>query len=138
MVGYMLQVSDKVKELMTKTITQEDHTKAWNEVQTEFKCCGINNYTDWHGNPKYSNNTDLPNSCCANPPCNDGNHFGPGCYKAFVDYLEDHVYYVGAVGIAFAVIQVSLKCSTCIAVMEDIKYLAKLNCSVMLQLQDCR
>lgn len=113
---YVFQVSDTVKDLMHKTIKDADHIQAWNDVQLQFKCCGIYNYTDWYENPNY-NATVLPKSCCASPPCNSTNVWtrkgsNDGCLTEFVEWLRDHIYYVGAVGIAFAIIQVGLTLSS--------------------------
>ncbi|XP_059584192.1 tetraspanin-4 isoform X3 [Alligator mississippiensis] len=36
-------------------------TQAWDTVQTEFRCCGVQNFTDWF---EIQNATALPESCC--------------------------------------------------------------------------
>jgi len=99
--------------MMQKTIKNDEHMLAWNDIQHDFKCCGINSYSDWYVNPKYNESTTLPDSCCATPPCNSTNHYDAGkdhqggCLTKFTEWIQDHIYYVGAVGIAFAFIQVS-------------------------------
>jgi len=46
----------------------EGVTQTWGAIQTDFKCCGVNNYTDWAGTP-FGNGVNVPNSCCiANTP----------------------------------------------------------------------
>ncbi|CAH2318870.1 tetraspanin-4 isoform X1 [Pelobates cultripes] len=37
-------------------------TNAWDIVQTQFRCCGVKNYTDWYD---VSNNFTVPHSCCS-------------------------------------------------------------------------
>ncbi|CAJ0944969.1 unnamed protein product [Ranitomeya imitator] len=43
-------------------------TNAWDIVQTEFRCCGVKNYTDWL---EMRNSTLVPHSCCMehSPSC---------------------------------------------------------------------
>ncbi|PIO32676.1 hypothetical protein AB205_0217190 [Aquarana catesbeiana] len=36
-------------------------TNAWDIVQTEFRCCGVKNYTDWL---EMRNSSTVPHSCC--------------------------------------------------------------------------
>ena len=38
-------------------------TPAWNLVQTELTCCGVNSPTDWHQS-KSKQRPFLPESCC--------------------------------------------------------------------------
>ena len=37
---------------------------SWNYLQTTLKCCGVDNYTNWENNQKFTNGTLLPESCC--------------------------------------------------------------------------
>ncbi|KAF7699397.1 hypothetical protein HF521_004139 [Silurus meridionalis] len=39
-------------------------TNAWSIVQTDFRCCGVNNHTDWF---EVYNTTRVPDSCCLDP-----------------------------------------------------------------------
>lgn len=86
-----------MKENMEKNAT------VWDKLQKEFKCCGINSPADWNRDP-------LPDSCCFTPTAgcslNGTDHYKGGCLQDLTDWVEKHVYYVGAVGIAFAFIQV--------------------------------
>ncbi|VTJ61175.1 Hypothetical predicted protein [Marmota monax] len=36
-------------------------TNAWSIIQTDFRCCGVSNYTDWF---EVYNATRVPDSCC--------------------------------------------------------------------------
>ncbi|KAL7992095.1 hypothetical protein Chor_016351, partial [Crotalus horridus] len=36
-------------------------TNAWSIIQTDFRCCGVSNYTDWF---EVYNTTRVPDSCC--------------------------------------------------------------------------
>ena len=37
---------------------------SWNYLQTTLKCCGVDNYTNWENNQKFTDGTLLPESCC--------------------------------------------------------------------------
>lgn len=40
------------------------YKNAWNEVQTEMKCCGINNVTDWMNVKTFATGLHKPEGCC--------------------------------------------------------------------------
>jgi len=79
-------------------------TKAWDKLQDEFDCCGVDNATDWKAvlpaNP--------PESCCADvaATCTYTNAYPKGCKTAFEDWLKDKIAIVGGVGIGLAFIQI--------------------------------
>ena len=89
---------------------------AWNLVQTELKCCGVNGPGDWH----LSNNTIvetpfLPDSCCQavqiDQKCRNDNHFGPyekGCLEAFSNFLHANAGIIGALIASVAFIQIAV------------------------------
>ncbi|XP_071486431.1 tetraspanin-18-like [Diadema antillarum] len=107
----------------------------WNAVQILFECCGTNGYADWQNttwyddNPTYqSYSQDYPLTCCVYPDKNDlltGTDWPMpanisacltstsatyvntgGCYESLQNYVIDHIYYIGAVGIALVVIEI--------------------------------
>jgi len=40
-------------------------TESWDQLQTEFECCGVNNYTDWAiENSAFAGADKVPASCC--------------------------------------------------------------------------
>ena len=82
----------------------EKNATVWNKVQSKFECCGIHNASDWKREK-------LPDACCLSPTngCSLNNtvsYYKDGCLDKFTTWVEDHIYYVGAVGIAFAFLQV--------------------------------
>lgn len=100
--GFVLRgkVKDSVEKYMKKNI--DKNVTAWDKVQEDFKCCGIHNASDWN---------QLPKSCCLSPTAgcklNQTNtYYHDGCLDKFTNWVEKHVYQIGAVGIAFAVIQI--------------------------------
>ena len=46
-------------------------TDTWNAVQSDFKCCGVSNFSDWQGTPFGSKDNGVPDTCCktATPGC---------------------------------------------------------------------
>lgn len=97
-------------------LAQNAQTSLWDEVQRDFHCCGVTNYTDWS---RVFNNSNLPLSCCSIPvgtvgtfSCTAENadtnrNVGIGCLLGFSNYIADHAVSLGAAGVVIAVLQVS-------------------------------
>jgi len=101
--GYVIKGNDtEVREEMIKSLrkvkAEADVRQGWDDVQKSFKCCGVDSAADWQpyaGEP-------YPQSCCKDkdatlPLCEI---HAKGCLERFMDGAG----YVGAVGIATAVI----------------------------------
>ncbi|CAH0554427.1 unnamed protein product [Brassicogethes aeneus] len=108
---------DVVENALITTMKEYDNPKynettaLWDQVQNQFQCCGVMNYTDW----MTSNSTDhkLPISCCPIPTgatgvmtCNQDNAYKLGCLDKFTDYIEGHATTIEGVGIGLAVLQI--------------------------------
>lgn len=112
--GFVLKgkVKGVVEGYMSDTLKRGD--KVWDEVQKDFDCCGINGPKDW-----INNNKSIPASCCKQTPtlnCNSTSAIQTGCLTKFSNFVEDKIYIIGAVGIAFAFIQlVGILFSCCLA-----------------------
>merc|ERR1711963_967179 len=88
-----------------------DITRAWDDVQREFSCCGVNNFTDWvtvNGTIFPMPNKDLvPASCCnnnnntadcrQNPGSQNYTELMNGCFTVFKDSLENSKSTIGIV-----------------------------------------
>ncbi|XP_060109169.1 CD63 antigen [Heteronotia binoei] len=81
--------------------------KDLDDLQKEFSCCGVNNYTDWF--QVASTNYTVPSSCCK-PNATDctknatsDNVFQEGCVSKIDNWLKKHIVIVAgvALGIAF-------------------------------------
>lgn len=79
----------------------------------KFHCCGIYSYHDWEKNPGTENL--IPISCCdiqygmvEQYVCNSTNPtlHKDSCAECFSEFIRDHAYTLGSVGLGFAVIQV--------------------------------
>ncbi|GFO05594.1 tetraspanin [Plakobranchus ocellatus] len=87
-------------------------TSAWDKLQEEFDCCGVQNFSDWK--------SVLPNkppaSCCkedvTDDQCSGRSYtntvpiYTEGCRASFEKYLKDKVAIIGGVGIGLAFVQV--------------------------------
>ncbi|XP_030911586.1 tetraspanin-4 isoform X2 [Geospiza fortis] len=56
-------------------------TNAWSIIQTDFRCCGVSNYTDWF---EVYNTTRVPDSCCLEFSENCGLHSPGTWWKAIL------------------------------------------------------
>lgn len=115
--AYVLRsdVEDKVETILKdaeKNYGKEDGvTKAWDKLQEEFSCCGVNNYTEWKN---LNLNTTYPRSCCKdqNKDCPKNSTIPLSslmttpCEDAFVSWVKDKVAIIGGVGIGLAFIMV--------------------------------
>lgn len=84
-------------------------------VQSEFHCCGVDNYTDWVSTSWYHNQTDhsikYPTSCCKNHTCHyskeeehDKNLYQEGCYVRLKYILKHHLVVIAACGAGFLLV----------------------------------
>nr|XP_030131338.1 tetraspanin-4 isoform X2 [Taeniopygia guttata] len=83
-------------------------TNAWSIIQTDFRCCGVSNYTDWF---EVYNTTRVPDSCCLEFSENCGLH-SPGtwwkapCYETVKVWLQENLLAVGIFGLCTAMVQI--------------------------------
>lgn len=85
----------------------------WDQVQTNLKCCGVTNYTDWYNIQAWPGKNYVPDSCCKDPQgvtCgtkeNPSFWYTRGCLGELKYWLKSHLYIVGVVGITVGVLQV--------------------------------
>ncbi|KAM8927584.1 tetraspanin-4-like [Pelodytes ibericus] len=82
-------------------------TNAWDIVQTQFRCCGVKNVTDWFG---ILQNASVPHSCCSehSDDCQDqpDSWWKEPCYKKVESWVADNMSSVRIFGICILVVQV--------------------------------
>ncbi|XP_037744281.1 tetraspanin-4 isoform X2 [Chelonia mydas] len=82
-------------------------TQAWDTVQTEFRCCGVQNYTDWF---EVRNGTGVPQSCCLEhgAPCSGigAAWWQEPCYEKVKSWVGENVWAMGIFAACIAVVQV--------------------------------
>ncbi|XP_023227018.1 tetraspanin-11-like [Centruroides sculpturatus] len=118
------EVENRMRTEMIMTIPLYDNdtavTDAWNAVQSQFKCCGIDEdveqgYNIWaKKNSKFSGEKKVPASCCKSKDkteinkCqdspNENDAYLESCYGAVRDFVRDHALVVGGIGIGIACI----------------------------------
>jgi len=99
------EVKDKMLEAEKNYESQEGVRKSWDAVQTKFKCCGVESYTEWT-----MKNGSLPNSCCKNTKvtCKKGSadFYSDPCLERFTEYVQHNIVKIGGVGLGLAFIQI--------------------------------
>jgi len=92
----------------------------WDNIQKEFECCGVNNFTDWEGTPAFNETNDVPDSCCKNitlgcgKGASDTNKiYKTGCFIKFEGFVVDNVATVGGVGVGVIILLLLGICVSC-------------------------
>ncbi|XP_059584196.1 tetraspanin-4 isoform X7 [Alligator mississippiensis] len=82
-------------------------TQAWDTVQTEFRCCGVQNFTDWF---EIQNATALPESCCLEhgTPCHSptATWWKEPCYEKVKRWVGENIWAMGIFAACIGVVQV--------------------------------
>ncbi|XP_063216155.1 CD63 antigen-like [Bacillus rossius redtenbacheri] len=111
--GYLLK--DDVKDLLGKSLnetalhyeTNKDYKNSWDIMQTDLKCCGIVEPSDWNNILK--NATEFPRSCCQNMPtsehCSVELASPTGCLSALQKFFVHYAYVLGGMGIGIGLVQ---------------------------------
>jgi CD63 antigen len=85
-------------------------TKGWDEIHTNFRCCGLESYEDW----KQAQNGSVPLSCCEIPngvldefKCNNETTtlYPDGCVNTFGSFIQTHAASLAIAGLVLAFIQ---------------------------------
>ena len=87
-------------------------TLAWDAMQQNYQCCGVNGYEDW-ANTDIGRTDSVPDSCCETKieECGKGKLRSPndiyrdGCFKKLADDVESNLDIAGAVGGVLGAIQ---------------------------------
>ncbi len=91
-------------------------TETWNAVQHDFKCCGVDSFSDWK-NTTFSGKKDLPDSCCKVESEGCGKDYftegteqiyKEGCFSKLEKLIVGNVELVGGIAIAVLLIQVRI------------------------------
>lgn len=112
-------LEDAINHYSNNRTTEKDQI---DYLQSELKCCGLNNATDWARAAMWSKDK-VPASCCnlANKTaCNltisptNKNLYFEGCLTKLEDKFEKNLVYIAGVAITFAVIQLLGMICSCI------------------------
>ncbi|KAK6630373.1 hypothetical protein RUM44_005040 [Polyplax serrata] len=119
---YEEQVESELKLNLNSTFLDNykvdtDKTKAIDDMQLQFKCCGAVRFEDWRHSKwfqqsrKTSNNL-VPDSCCKTPSLNCGIRDHPsniqynGCLYRLSDEVKSHLVIISSVGLGICVLQI--------------------------------
>ncbi|XP_075708274.1 CD63 antigen [Rhinoderma darwinii] len=99
--------TDTIKDGLSKYNTTADAKKGIDDLQKEFQCCGINNFTDWQNYDPFKNKQQVPDSCCKEFAVDCGKNlsgiYTVGCVPKIETLLRKNIGIVAgvALGIAF-------------------------------------
>ncbi|XP_022901657.1 tetraspanin-9 [Onthophagus taurus] len=91
----------------------------WDKIQTDLKCCGVENYEDWFMIKAWEDKRWVPESCCYPDILYDkpngtycgrklnsaDNWYDRGCYSEIHNWFIARLYVIGVVGLGIAFIQ---------------------------------
>lgn len=87
-------------------------TKLWDEVQTDFTCCGVLNSSDWLTPLNTMESQGVPISCCDHVygtittfNCSTATAYKTGCSEVFGNWVESHATTIGLSGVFLVLIQ---------------------------------
>ncbi|XP_056269409.1 CD151 antigen-like isoform X2 [Pseudoliparis swirei] len=121
-----VELKQNLRETMTqkyKQSSQEHVTRAVDDLQQEFKCCGSNGSSDWAESAwirsRDANGRMVPDSCCKTigELCGRRDHpsniYKGGCITKLEEFILDHLKIIGGVGVGIACVQVIGMVFTC-------------------------
>ncbi|CAL8277420.1 tetraspanin-9 [Gadus morhua] len=82
-------------------------SNAWNTIQTEWHCCGVDGHTDWHAALQAKV---VPDRCCQDvqPGCGrnaSSTVWTRGCYDKVEEWLDDNKHLIGTIAMCVLVVQ---------------------------------
>ncbi|XP_041366186.1 tetraspanin-9-like [Gigantopelta aegis] len=122
---YRSEIDDNLQSQLLSGLKDPERRESWNFIQKEFKCCGVNNASDWFSLSKNA----VPDSCCQSTGCGQQGTtlaYRVGCYSKAVSFLKDNMYAIGAAGIGFACCQILVMMCTLILIHYIRRYHGKL------------
>ncbi|KAM9390454.1 LOW QUALITY PROTEIN: tetraspanin-9 [Phaethornis superciliosus] len=111
---YMDKVSESAKKDLKegmKLYNSENNVglkNAWNIIQAEMKCCGVNDFTDWY--PVLGENT-VPDRCCTENSQDCGRNstelvWRTGCYERVMTWFDENKHVLGMIGMCILIMQI--------------------------------
>ncbi|XP_073421093.1 tetraspanin-1 [Dendrobates tinctorius] len=90
----------------------KDVTKIWDDMMSELKCCGINNYRDFNNSKFVQSTGEYPAPCCNSTvtPCTmqaAQASYRPGCLQQIVDLLKSNAAIVGGVAAGICALELA-------------------------------
>lgn len=121
-----MALKDALKKSMTNYSAVESDKMAWDNIQTNLKCCGIEGPSDWQGQPipisccnTVGETNEAPSTYCQRTQSGSMYLITTGCYSKLREKSNSNVKVLIGVGIGIAFIEVRF-----------IKFLLKLRSSI--------
>ncbi|CAG0889538.1 unnamed protein product [Cyprideis torosa] len=152
--AFRAKTEEKLMDILENTInryyTEPNPTEPhplyhdWDLVMRQFKCCGVNNHTDFEKVPSWPEGQ-IPEACCRrvegssaeedeasallDPNCptnpsDENSYWKTGCYDKMIDWLRNHVDLVSWIVVALGLLQslgILLSCCLIRAINRDNK-----------------
>lgn len=114
---------NQLEDLIEKTMNESSNnyhkstavTHAWDRIQQDKECCGVNNYTDWRNNTHLKDGS-VPDSCCIaySKDCggkviathNTTNIYTEGCAEKFLKASQITTIIVICCSVGIAILQI--------------------------------
>ncbi|KAM6262453.1 tetraspanin-1 [Porphyrio hochstetteri] len=105
-------LSNTVTPLLKEKYGVDEHlTHNWNVTMKEFRCCGLNNYTDFTNSTWYHMYNTYPGPCCEDrEPCNDtlaAESKAKGCFNQILEEIRTNSGVVGGVAAGIAALEIA-------------------------------
>ncbi|XP_065158568.1 CD151 antigen-like isoform X2 [Atheta coriaria] len=102
---------------MTRYGIDTSITESVDDLQKEFKCCGVMKFEEWNSTSLWvqdgmANHNLVPDSCCISvtPECGQRTHpsniYYVGCMEKMEAHIKDHLYYLCAVALGICAIPI--------------------------------
>lgn len=121
--AYMYEgaIHEEIKRTLNKTMLENyyfsiEKTKAIDDMQTTFQCCGAGSYQDWRYSRWLHEDTitvnKAPDSCCKSPSyqCASRDHpsniYHKGCAKKLEDFFRENLFIIGSIGLGLCCLQI--------------------------------
>ncbi|NWI17844.1 CD63 protein, partial [Crypturellus soui] len=101
-----------LREAVEQYAEDAELREAVDELQKEFHCCGVANYTDWATVAPFKGNDTVPRSCCRVNATNCNVHPSPatvyqeGCVQGLEAWMKRNIVVVAAVALGIAFFEV--------------------------------
>lgn len=129
---YKNQAEDEVHKGLsfaeTRYNTDQAYAKAFDALQKNLRCCGIDDPSSWMNTTYYQTHHKLPPSCCFHTDTctlSGGHHFSKGCYDQLLEKFKENLSYILGTGAGFGILQIMGLVGTCVVMKRgsDVEYL---------------
>ncbi|CAG0917410.1 unnamed protein product [Notodromas monacha] len=113
--SFQVELMKGIQLHYNRTADFEALVDIWDDIQTEFECCGVRSYEDWFLAASFSDVDQIPASCCRRQVLYTGSCrtvdplpeeiYSRGCYVRVRDWVLERLHFVGIGGLLLAFCQ---------------------------------